>query len=182
MKNYFLIVAVVLAFWPAARSNAGDCCHQPIVCPQCKTHCKLSIEQVKEKKHRYEVECVAICIPKVRFPWRKCEPPKCAKTKMIHVLKKISYTCDKCAYIWTPVCGECDDCRSAQSTLSPSAASAKLSIPLGAGAFAPSKPSLPVAPAPSSVHRAPKLPPRTKAQPNADASQVGISLFVPRIR
>ena len=52
-----------------------------------------------------------ICVPKVSLPWRRCEKRcgcgcagncrhRCAKTKVIKVLKVKEYECDTCKYTW----------------------------------------------------------------------------------
>ena len=81
-------------------------------CPKCQNDvCVLSAECVKDKRTCFEVEQKLICIPKVSLPWRRCEKPcqggcaancrhKCAKTKVVKILKTKVYECDVCKYSW----------------------------------------------------------------------------------
>lgn len=85
------------------RHHSG--CHQ-IECPRC--HCKVSVDEVTEKKTCFEVTCEPICIPRVHFPWEKCCQPKCARIKYVHVAKKESYECKRYKYKFEPVC--CEPC------------------------------------------------------------------------
>ena len=73
-----------------------------IVCPNC--YCELKCEQEAEMKSCFEVECKAICIPRMCMPWEKCCKPKCAKVKYVRTLKKVEYECHKCKYKFEPVC------------------------------------------------------------------------------
>lgn len=111
MKQITTLLVALLLSTAGSTLWAGDCddCHDHAIhCPNC--HCELSLEKVKEKKYCWDVECQAICIPKIKFPWESCcGPPKCAKLKYVHVLKKIEYECEHCQYKWAPVCHECGD-------------------------------------------------------------------------
>ena len=123
---YGLVLLTLIACGAYAGGRylpARKCCKK-VVCPKC--HCVLEIEEDKEEKHCYKVECEEICIPEVRFPWHmlgrkkccgmaKCSgPPRCARVKTIRVLKKEEYECKKCKCKWTPKCTKCgctdDDC------------------------------------------------------------------------
>ncbi len=90
---------------------------RPIMCPNCHHLCKLEVEQVKEERVCYDVECEAVCLPRVKLPWEDpCTPPKCAKTRLVHVLVEKDYECEKCHYKWTPVgCEECQPNEEASS-------------------------------------------------------------------
>jgi hypothetical protein len=114
MKTSRLLLALVLLAASAAYVRAGDCgCPSdcgcaPIECPNCHKYCKFEVETEKVKKQCFDVECKAICIPRIKLPWEKCcTPPKCAKVKYVHVLKTEEYECEHCKYKWTPVCDEC---------------------------------------------------------------------------
>ncbi len=88
----------------------GEKCATPVVCPRCHEHCTLEIEKVSESNTCYEVECEAICVPRVKLPWKDgCEPPQCARTRLVHVLVEKEYECERCHYKWTPVC--CENCK-----------------------------------------------------------------------
>ena len=58
-------------------------------------------EEIKEKKTCFKVEEKVICVPAVRMPWHKCNPPTTSKTKTIKVLKKESYESPACSYKWS---------------------------------------------------------------------------------
>jgi hypothetical protein len=108
MRGLCLMLAAALG---VSVGCAGPHCTggPPIVCPQCHHHCQLEVETVKEKKSCFDVECEAICIPHVKLPWEDCcEPPKCARTRLVHVLVEKDYECERCHYKWTPVC--CEPC------------------------------------------------------------------------
>lgn len=113
--------AALLTVLVALTGNSGEieiqhldgppCCNKcncQIVCPCCKKYCIP--ERVKEEitKDCWEVECKPVCIPHFRWPWESCcGPPKCAKVRMVHVLKKVEWECEVCKYKWNPVCNEC---------------------------------------------------------------------------
>lgn len=70
-------------------------------CPQCNAEiCISESETTKVKKSCWKTEQKVICIPKVRFPWQKCDGPLCGKTKTVTLLKKHSYECEACKYKW----------------------------------------------------------------------------------
>ena len=91
------------------RGGCKSGCGQQVQCPSCQKYCKFEMETVKEKKSGWDVECKAICIPKITLPWQKCCTPKCAKMKYVRVLKKEEYECEHCQCKFTPVCDE--DCK-----------------------------------------------------------------------
>ena len=123
MKALRMLGAVMLvlltAGWTTGAALRGPTCGCQIHCPRC--HCCLpEVEIEKVKKRCWEVECVAVCIPRVTFPWeyKKCGPGPCgepccppakpAKTRNVHILKAVEYECRECRYKWTPVC--CEKC------------------------------------------------------------------------
>ena len=63
--------------------------------------CTLEVKAVTEKKTCFKVEEKVICVPAVRMPWHKCDPPKTSKTKTIRVLKKETYERPSSSYEWT---------------------------------------------------------------------------------
>ena len=98
-------MSAVLLVWALATTNAQAGhghrgCH--LHCPRCNHVCKLHVEQEKETRTCFNVECEPICIPPVTFPWEKCCPIKPARVKYISVLKAEEYECDVCRYNWTP--------------------------------------------------------------------------------
>ncbi len=111
MRWLTLLVPLVMCFTVGCAFHRQVCCPpQPIVCPNCQHHCKLDVETVKEKHVCFDVECEAICIPQVKYPWEDCcTPPKCARTRLVHVLVEKDYECEHCHYKWTPVC--CEKCK-----------------------------------------------------------------------
>ena len=112
-----LLGSLSLVFGCASQRH-GCCPPAPIICPKCNHHCELEIERVKEEKACFDVECEAICIPQVKLPWEDCRaPPKCARTRLVHVLVEEEYECERCRYKWTPVC--CDACGAAEKESGP---------------------------------------------------------------
>lgn len=70
-------------------------------CPSCNAEVCISESKMeKEKRSCWKTEQKIICIPKVRFPWQKCDGPQCGKTKTITLLKKHSYECEVCKHTW----------------------------------------------------------------------------------
>lgn len=95
-------------------SDIGCCdsgCGGHVTCPQCSSCCELKVEDGKEEKHCWKIECTEICVPKVVFPWQKscCDP--CANNgacvKTVKKLKKHTYECPVCEYKWTPKKNTC---------------------------------------------------------------------------
>ena len=73
-----------------------------MACPECDCEvCTLEVKSVTEKKNCFKVEEKVICVPAVRMPWNKCNPPTTSKTKTVKVLKKESYECPACSYKWS---------------------------------------------------------------------------------
>lgn len=73
-----------------------------MACPECDCEvCTLEVKSVKKKKTCFKVEEKVICVPAVRMPWNKCNPPITSKAKTVKVLKKESYECPACSYKWT---------------------------------------------------------------------------------
>jgi hypothetical protein len=105
-----VVLAGVFSLIIGCATHRHSCCPpQPVVCPKCNHHCKLDIEKVKEATPCFEVECEAICIPHVKLPWHDCcDPPRCARTRLVNVLVEKEYECEVCKYKWTPVC--CEKC------------------------------------------------------------------------
>ncbi len=108
MRSNLFLAAVGLCFLAGCATLRPHACPPPpIVCPQCHKHCKCEVEKVTEKKTCFDVECKAICVPRVKFWWEDCcQPPRCAKTRLVHVLVEEEYECEHCRYKWTPVCCE----------------------------------------------------------------------------
>ena len=78
-----------------AKSPRGICC------PDCGSAvCQPRLEQKREKKSTFDVECKEVCVPKFRWPWQMCRPPQCGYVKMVRVLRKVDYECTKCGYSW----------------------------------------------------------------------------------
>ncbi len=86
-------------------------CRQNRRCPKCETDaCYLCAECVCEESECFEVEQKVICIPPVSLPRlrnRGCNDDcgsrcsrKCAKTKVVKVLKTRTCSCPTCKYTW----------------------------------------------------------------------------------
>jgi hypothetical protein len=116
LSTSLIVAACLVASLLLGQAFAGfghhNCC-----CPECGAVkvCEPTPTVIKEKKYKWECECVDICIPGVKCPWAPCcEPPPCGKVKTVKKLKKIEYECEKCGYKWnvTTVCCEpCTSCR-----------------------------------------------------------------------
>ena len=76
----------------SSRGACSDC--------DCEV-CLLETKAIKEKKTCFKVEEKVICVPAVRMPWHKCNPPTTSKTKTFKVLKKESYKSPACSYKWS---------------------------------------------------------------------------------
>lgn len=73
-----------------------------MACSNCNCEvCLLETKSITEKKTCFKVEEKVICVPAVRMPWHKCNPPTTSKTKTITVLKKESYEAPACSYKWS---------------------------------------------------------------------------------
>ncbi len=73
-----------------------------VACPECACEdCLLEVKPSTEKKTCFKVEEKVICVPAVRMPWHKCNPPTTSKSKTIKVLKKETYECPTCSYKWS---------------------------------------------------------------------------------
>lgn len=103
MRNsrLYLVLAVLIAL-STAFSGAVAGIIQGKHCPNCHhSVCHPVPEMTKEKQHCWKVECKEICIPAIKWPWSPCcEPPRCGKVKMVKVLKKVEYECERCGYKW----------------------------------------------------------------------------------
>lgn len=70
-------------------------------CPNCNAEVCISESKIeKEKRSCWKTEQKIICVPKVRFPWQKCDGPLCGQTRTITLLKKHSYECEVCKHEW----------------------------------------------------------------------------------
>ena len=74
---------LVLMPKPAAAVHKGKCC---VTCPKCKYCCELNVEEVKEQKHCWKIECEEICVPRIVFPWQNrhlgcCKTGSCATSR-----------------------------------------------------------------------------------------------------
>ncbi len=72
---------LVLMPSPADAIHGGKKCR--VTCPRCQTCCQLNVEEVKESKHCWKVECEEICVPRIVFPWQNlhrgcCRTGSCA--------------------------------------------------------------------------------------------------------
>lgn len=86
-------------------SAVGPCC---LFCQKGRCHVEVDIEEVEIKG--FDVECEAICIPPLRFPWEGGPLKKCGKVRCVKKLVGDKKTCKVCTYDWEAiVC--CPDCR-----------------------------------------------------------------------
>lgn len=100
----------------AMREGAGG---DQITCPCCHHVCKLAVEKTKEKQSCWKVVREPICIPRIRFPWQKCDTPLCARIKYVNVLKEHEYECAVCHYQWSPECACCGENASRRGSCPP---------------------------------------------------------------
>ncbi|MEM9364960.1 MAG: hypothetical protein AAGD07_03115 [Planctomycetota bacterium] len=95
--SLLILPSVGLSFGPA-------CCF----CDQ--GHCQVEVGCEEVEETCYDVECEAICIPPLRFPW-ECGPlKKCGKVRVIRKLTEDKVTKKVCTYDWSAVAC-CPDCR-----------------------------------------------------------------------
>lgn len=125
----FSLTLTLLLLPKPAPLAAGGCGNGHVGCPACNYVCEFSVEPAKEKKHCYEVDCKAICIPPLTFPWQKTHggrkeiagpaTTRCGRVKIVRVLVKEEYECTRCKHTWRAVrikCGHTDDCLVPAST------------------------------------------------------------------
>ena len=62
--------------------------------------CCPTAETKKVEKTVYSVEEKEICVPRFRWPWQKCQEPKCGYVRTINVLTKDKEKSEKCGYKW----------------------------------------------------------------------------------
>ncbi len=146
-RRVLMTAALAALLLAGYRVQAGDCCHRHC-CPQCKT-CVAIPEIVKEKKHKWDVECKDICVPHIKWWWQPCcEPPRCGRVKTIKVLKKHEYECEHCGYKWeVHSCGSgcgaggCGDaCGNGCCTNGAAAPAPEIDVPAPSPADAPAPP------------------------------------------
>lgn len=90
----------------ATASAVGPCC---FFCQKGRCQVEVDVEEVDVKG--FDVECEAICIPPLRFPW-ECGPlKKCGKVRCVKKLVSDKKTKKVCTYDWEAIAC-CPDCRS----------------------------------------------------------------------
>ncbi|TWT93573.1 hypothetical protein [Neorhodopirellula pilleata] len=113
MKRYQLIpiapaigMLVGLMIATVTASAAGPCC---LFCQKGRCNVDVDVEEVEIKG--FDVECEAICIPPLRYPW-ECGPlKKCGKIRCVKKLVSDKRTAKICTYDWEAVVC-CPECRS----------------------------------------------------------------------
>lgn len=101
------VVALIGALITSSTASAvGPCC---LFCQKGRCNVEVDVEEVEVKG--FDVECEAVCIPPLRFPW-ECGPlKKCGKVRCVKKLVGDKKTTKVCTYDWEAiVC--CPDCRS----------------------------------------------------------------------
>ena len=80
------------------------------ICSRCgEKVCVTYASPGKETRQCWDVECVEVCIPPVRFPWQGHDSagcadcpstplPRCGKVRCVRRLKAVEYECDACEY------------------------------------------------------------------------------------
>lgn len=121
-STLFALIVSVFAAACIAVAGDGSCVG---LCPTCgEKVCVTSAKPGKETRDCWEVECVEVCIPPVRFPWECCDrracdccdacgpcvSDKCGQVRCVRRLRKEEYECDVCEYEHTIVfrCPHCD--------------------------------------------------------------------------
>jgi len=108
-----LTIHLLVAMAAVAPSFAGEHLghkHGALFCPRCSEPCYPTVTKGTETKTCWDVECKAICIPRVTFPWEHgwhggkgkdgCVEPKCGRVKYVNKLMKCEYECSVCKYSW----------------------------------------------------------------------------------
>ena len=110
MNPWNTLLAITLLVATTGVASAKHC----DACPDCNQKvCTATPKETTIDRHCYEVECKEICIPTPRFPWgktkKRCQGPRCGRTRMIRVMKKVNFECKSCGCTWeiTSVSG-CD--------------------------------------------------------------------------
>lgn len=113
---------------PRPRRRLLDRCD----CPECgnqfevpQEYCDFKVTDSTEERTCFKTEQKTVCIPPVTFPWQKCGPVRCAKTRSVKVLTTHKFKCPVCKYSW-----EVKKCEVAQATVEQAA---EISPPLPVG-------------------------------------------------
>lgn len=114
-------------------TGQSRCC---VTCPSCSHRCEFKIERTTEEKECFEVECETICIPRIRFPWTRCNEPYQATQRTVQKLKTRTYECPACEYTWRAV--ECAPCAPAEPAPQEAAPAEQPPVPQPADANAAS--------------------------------------------
>jgi len=64
-------------------------------------YCELKTKKVEVEKSGFKIEQKEVCVPAVRYPWMKCNPPKRSRVRTVNVLKKHKSKGEKCEYKWS---------------------------------------------------------------------------------
>ncbi|MEO9590744.1 hypothetical protein [Rhodopirellula bahusiensis] len=104
LLGLFALTASVV-FSSTANAFGPACCF-------CQAgRCVVEVEKEEVDVKCFDVECEAICIPPLRFPW-ECGPlKKCGKVRTIKKLVIDKKTKTVCVYDWSAITC-CPDCRS----------------------------------------------------------------------
>lgn len=112
MKWSMMLSALLLVSGMAEMTEAKEGLYK--CCKSCgKKICQAELKTKKVKEKYYDVECVDVCIPGIRFPWSKkdcCEAPKCGRVRTIQRLVVKEREVEKCVWEWKIV-ELCDECQ-----------------------------------------------------------------------
>lgn len=98
------LACIAVACWSGQAAAFGPCC---CFCDQ--GQCKLNVDRGEAEVPVFRVECEAICIPPLRFPW-ECGPiRKCGKVRHVKKLVIEARNVPVCLYEWEAIhcCGNC---------------------------------------------------------------------------
>ena len=77
-------------------------CQTPVASSQeACLYCELKTKRVETEKFGYRVEQKEVCVPAVRFPWMKCNPPKRSRVRTVNVLTKQNVKHERHQYDWS---------------------------------------------------------------------------------
>ncbi|WP_044255835.1 hypothetical protein [Rhodopirellula sp. SWK7] len=99
-----LLAAAAVMSLASSASAFGPCC-----CFCQEGRCQVTVEREEVETKKFVVECEAICIPPLRFPW-ECGPlKKCGKVRCVKKLGSENGSKVVCVYDWTAIhcCPSC---------------------------------------------------------------------------
>ncbi len=100
-----VVIAWTLTYSQFNQVRAGEPC-----CNFCgEARCRVTVEKKETANSVFDVECKAVCIPPLRFPW-ECGPIcKLGKVRYVHKLVTVDEKKTICEYNWKVIycCPRC---------------------------------------------------------------------------